>query len=84
MRCYDPDGPLYYDKHHLYLRFDAAASSLNTLDNLSRVGVAQNRGKREQLYVSQELVGSVRAVYICSGPTIYITLMESILIMLCE
>ena len=84
VRRYDPKGQINYDEHHLYLRFDAAVSSLNTLDNMSRVGVAQIKATRENLYKTDEQTASMRAVYICSGPTVYITLMESILILLCE
>ena len=85
VRPYDLNGGnLYYDEHNLYLRFNAHVSPLNTLDKMFRVGVAQNIKCREQKYGSNEQTGSVRAVYICSGPTVYIFMMEAILILLCE
>ena len=84
VRPYEPADNLYYDEHQLYLRFDARVSSLNTLNNILRVGVAQGMKRREALYTKLESAESVRAVYICSGPTVYIYLMEAILIALCE
>ena len=85
VRPYDPNGAdVYYDEHHLYLRFDAQVSPLNTLDNMFRVGVAQKKNRREIRYAANESAESVRVVYICSGPTVYIYLMEAILILLCK
>ena len=85
VRAYNPNGGnFYYDEHHLYLRFNAHVSPLYTLDNMYRVGVAQSIRRREEKYATTEPAGSVRAVYICSGPTLYVYLMEAILILLCE
>ena len=84
VRPYEPADNLYYNEHQLYLRFDVRVSSLNTLSNMFRVGVAQGMKRREAFYTKSESAESVRVVYICSGPTVYIYLMEAILITLCE
>ena len=84
VRCYDANAAIKYDEHHLYLRFDAHISLLNTIDNMMRVGVTKSRKTREGQYVESEPKGSVRAIYLCSGSTLHIYVMEALLIWLCK
>ena len=84
VRCYDANAAIKYDEHHLYLRFNAHISLLNTIDNMMRVGVTTSRKKREKTYSETEDTGSVRIVYLCTGPTLHIYLMEALLIWLCK
>ena len=84
VRCYEAEAVPNCDEHNLYLRFDALILPLNTLENLRRVSVAVGVKQREKHYTPTEETGSVRVIYLCTGSTIHIYLMEALLIWLCK
>ena len=71
------------DYSQFYVRFHAT-SAANTLQSLGRVGITVYEAQRESIYVQDGEKDVWRPIYLFSGPTLVIMLMEAVTILACK